>query len=127
MINFKLEKKQLIKILPLLILIATSIISLVIVLSTNVIISQPHFIGLALLLASIIGYFFNIKIGAILSLITVLAGLFTLAAFTTTIVYFSIGSLKMDVFCLGVLIVFIFCYNKEISKTIDFIIKDYNS
>ena len=110
----KMKKSILVKLLPLIFLVITTIYLLVTIAMTNTVLMNSHVIGLVLLGMVIVTQIFSMKYGYWSTAFLLLLGTFSIASFTPTIFYFRIGVIKIDLVVLFISIIFSIVHSKEI-------------
>jgi len=122
-----MQKKKLLKLLPLGILIGAELFLLGTVALTNVVFMRAHIVGLVMLGIVTAIQFFNEEIGYKATAILLLLGTFAVAAFTPTIFTVSVGVIRFDVFCVMVLPVYAFVHRHTLPDWIIWIVRGDNA
>lgn len=107
--------KKVVSYVPLVIITGLSIYSMCIVATSNIIFSYEHYIGIVLILISWLLLIHSIKISKLSTLVTLLAGVFSQAAFTPVISRYRIGftiegigfDILIQAYCLFLIVLFI--------------------
>lgn len=121
--NSKLKmKNRIIKLLPLIIILISSLITLVYALTNEIVLVKWQIVGLVLTAIAFIAQIFNPKLGYIITGFVLIIGLFAFASFTPVIntTSFRAGSLKITIDSLSiiVLLIYILVHRKELPQWI---------
>ena len=123
-----MNSSKIVKLLPLIILLASTLVLLLSVLTNEVLLMKQHIVGLVLLGIALIAQVINERIGYQVTGGLLLIGTFAFAAYTPAIYtfYLRAGSLKVsfDYLCLVTLVIYIFVHRKEIPEWISSLLKE---
>jgi hypothetical protein len=106
--------KKIIKLLPMLIIVAAATWLLVKVAFTETSLMNKHIVGLVLLAVTITTQLFNEKYGYWVTGLLLTIGTFSFATFTPSVYSFHLGRLSFDLLCLPTLVLFLFIHRNEI-------------
>jgi len=111
-----MPKTKFIKIIPLALVLALSVYLLLFVKLNNVVLQKSHIFGLIALGIVIAIQMINEKAGYYATFFMLTLGTFSILAFTPTIITFSIGTLKLDLFCLPILLIYLIIHRSLVAS-----------
>lgn len=91
-----MNKKKIIKLSPLIVLVLAAVCLLVTVLMTNIILIKWHIVGMGFLAIATITQIIHEKYGYWMTLLPLISGTFSFAALTPMIFLFGIGVIQFD-------------------------------
>ncbi|MDJ1469353.1 hypothetical protein QNI19_14420 [Cytophagaceae bacterium DM2B3-1] len=109
-----MSKKQIIKLLPLIILVLTALILVITLITTNMVFQKEHIIGLVLLSIIIVIQYIKTQIGYQVTGILLFLGIFSVISFIPSVVYIQLGFLHIEPFNLTIACIYTFVHRHEL-------------
>jgi hypothetical protein len=106
--------RKAIKLMPLLALVIATIVLLFTVITTDVVLMKEHVFGLVSLAIVVAIQIFNTTMGYQATGVVLLIGTFAFAGFTASIFTVGIGFIKIDIYCILILLIYMVVHRNQL-------------